>query len=87
MTQQNMFTHLTWVNIFKEFSELPQKRVKKAVANMYHCTISIIADQNGFVSVVIGVYRYRTLQVVEDYLTFLSCHGYPVMDAERIYFI
>ena len=52
---------------------------------MYYCTISIIADQNGFISVVIGVYRYRTLQVVEDYLTFLSCHGYPVMNAERIY--
>lgn len=42
---------------------------------MYYCTISIIADQNGFISAVIGVYRYRTLQVVEDYLTFLSCHG------------
>lgn len=54
---------------------------------MYYCTISIIADQNGFISVVIGVYRYRTLQVVEDYLTFLSCHGYPVMNAERIYSI
>lgn len=54
---------------------------------MYYCTISIIADQNGFISVVIGVYRYRTLQVVEDYLTFLSYHGYPVMNAERIYSI
>lgn len=54
---------------------------------MYYSTISIIADQNGFISVVIGVYRYRTLQVVEDYLTFLSCHGYPVMNAESIYSI
>ena len=55
---------------------------------MYYCTISILADQNGFISVVIGVYiRYRTLQVVEDYLTFLSCRGYPVMNAERIYCI
>lgn len=78
---------LTSVNIFKEFPELPEKRVKKAVANMYYCTISIIADQNGFISVVIGVYRYRTLQVVEDYVPHLLILSWISRDERRTHLL
>ena len=54
---------------------------------MYYCTISIIADQNGFISVVIGVYRYRTLQVVEDYVPHLLILSWISRDERRTHLL